>query len=165
MIEDITNYTRAISGKRGFNILERAARRFTACITSLNSPPTFAELLTRGLIAPGKPMILGYCQGQPQFRSLSDLNLWLLQAGREVGRPCPRPILLLRAFGAGRLSYVVEPHKNHERGLYTLIKPLEKTGHVKVINPFDTPALIQNLSNIRIAGLWEKNRVHRGFYL
>lgn len=150
MIEDITNYTRAISGKRGFNIFGAGQPDdLQPALPASTVPPTFAELLTRGLIAPGKPMILGYSQGQPQFRSLSDLKSLAIAGWQGSGKTLSTAYIIASSVLAqGVYAYVVDPHKNHEEGLYTLIKPLEKTGHVKVINPFDTPALIQNLSNI-----------------
>jgi AraC-like DNA-binding protein len=45
-------------------------------------------------------------------------------------------------------AYIVDPHKHHRESLYALIKPLESTGHVTVINPFDTPALLDDLNRI-----------------
>jgi hypothetical protein len=45
-------------------------------------------------------------------------------------------------------AYIVDPHKHHPESLYSLLKPLEETGHVTVINPFDTPALIGELNAI-----------------
>ena len=111
--------------------------------------PSFAELLTKGIIAPGKPLILGYHQGQPQFRSLNDLKSLAIAGWQGSGKTFSTAYIIASSVLAQDVyAYVVDPHKNHEEGLYALIRPLEKTGHVKVINPFDTPTLIQNLSCI-----------------
>lgn len=150
MIEDITNYTRAISGKRGFNLFGIGqSEEMQPALPTSTFTPSFAELLAKGLIAPGKPMILGYSQGQPQFRSLSDLKSLAIAGWQGSGKTLSTAYIIASSVLAqGVYAYIVDPHKNHEQGLYTLIKPLEKTGHVKVINPFDTSTLIQNLSTI-----------------
>ncbi len=41
--------------------------------------------------------------------------------------------------------YVIDPHKHHPESLSSLLSPLEATGFVSIINPFDTPVLIRNL--------------------
>ncbi|GAK59460.1 DNA segregation ATPase FtsK/SpoIIIE and related protein [Candidatus Vecturithrix granuli] len=150
MIEDITNYTRAISGKRGLNVFGIGQpEEMPPSLPASTFTPSFAELLAKGIIAPGKPMILGYNQGQPQFRSLNDLKSLAIAGWQGSGKTLSTAYIIASSvLTQGVYAYVIDPHKNHEEGLYALIKPLEKTGHVKVINPFDTPTLIQNLSNI-----------------
>jgi hypothetical protein len=45
-------------------------------------------------------------------------------------------------------AYVIDPHKHHDESLYALVQPLEKTGQLTVINPFDTPRLLTRLNTI-----------------
>ncbi len=147
MIEDITSYTRAIAGKRGlaFSDLTRAEGLQTALPASL-SVPSFAELLDNGMAAPGKPLILGFHQGQPQERSLADLKSLAIAGWQGSGKTMSIAYIVASSVLAyGVQVYIVDPHKHHTEGLYPLIRPLEKTGHVTVINPFDTPTLLKNL--------------------
>ncbi len=157
MIEDITSYTRAIAGKRGvmFSGSELPDGLQTALPTSL-SVPSFTELLEGGAVAPGKPIIMGFHQRQAQERSLKDLKSLAIAGWQGSGKTMSMAYLVASSILAyGVRVYIVDPHKHHAEGLYPLIKPLEKTGHVTVINPFDTPNLIENLNETldrRLAG-------------
>ena len=76
MVDDITSYTRAIAGKRGLwsSNHEQVEHVQPALLPAQIPTPTFAELLNNGTVAPGKPLVLGFNQGQPQLRSLKDLK-------------------------------------------------------------------------------------------
>lgn len=149
MIEDITNYTRAIAGKRGLLSVGSGRPGFSSSLLSAGtSTPTFADLLRDGIAAPGKPLVLGCNQGQPQYRSLKDLKSLAVAGWQGSGKTLSMAYIVASGILAdGVHAYIIDPHKNHEEGLYSLIQPLEKTGHVTVINPFDTPALINDLNN------------------
>jgi len=158
MIEDISDYTRVLAGKRGMPAGESGSPE----LTLLDAPilpviPTFADLLRTGTIASGKPLVLGYNQqGQPQFRSLQDLKSLAIAGWQGSGKTLSTGYLVASSVLAyGVHAYVIDPHKHHHESLYTLIKPLERTGHVTVINPFDTPALLDELNRTldrRLAG-------------
>jgi len=157
MIEDVTMYTRALGGRRGFGFGDgEQPLSAQAALPASTIVPTFAELLQNGLAAPGKPMVLGFHEGQPQFRTLKDLKSLAIAGWQGSGKTMSTAYLIASSVLAhGAHVYIVDPHKNHEEGLYALIKPLENTGHVHVINPFHTPNLIRNLEKIlnqRLAG-------------
>jgi hypothetical protein len=158
MIEDITSYTRAIAGKRGLWPSNSGQSEIApaALLPAQFITPTFAELLKNGVIAPGKPLVLGYTQGQPQYRAFKDLKSLAIAGWQGSGKTLSTAYIVASSVLAyGVQAYIVDPHKNHDEGLYALLRPLEKTGHVTVINPFDTPTLIHNLNQTldrRLAG-------------
>ena len=157
MIEDVTMYTRALGGRRGFGFSgDEQGIPAQAALPASTVVPTFAELLQNGMAAPGKPMILGFHDGQPQLRMLKDLKSLAIAGWQGSGKTMSTAYLIASSVLAhGAHVYIVDPHKNHEEGLYALVKPLEKTGHVHVINPFHTPNVIRNLEKIldqRLAG-------------
>ncbi len=108
--------------------------------------PTFADLLQADAIAPGKPLILGFHQGQPEHRDIKNLKSVAVAGWQGSGKTSSAAYIIgssVLAYNAE--AFVIDPHKNHDEGLYTLIQPLESVG-VTVINPFDTPALIHTLN-------------------
>jgi hypothetical protein len=100
---------------------------------------------------------LGYDrQGQPQYRTLQDLKSLAVAGWQGSGKTLSMGYIVASSVLAyGVQTYVVDPHKHHPESLYSLIKPLEDTGQVTVINPFDTADLIAELNVIldrRLAG-------------
>lgn len=159
MVADIADYTRAFVGKHRMLALGSGhpadLNQFDT--SAITVTPTFAELLNNGVIAPGKPLILGYDrQGQPQSRSLHDLKSLAIAGWQGSGKTLSTGYIVASSVLAyGVKAYVVDPHKHHHESLYSLIEPLENTGYVTIINPFDTPALINELDTIlnrRLAG-------------
>jgi hypothetical protein len=149
MVEDITEYTRTLAGKRGMLALgPGAADTLTAEASALTATPTCAELLHNGLLAPHKPLILGYDrQGQPQTRTLQDLKSVAIAGWQGSGKTLSTGYLVATSVLAYDVhAYIVDPHKRHPESLATLLQPLEATGHVTMLNPFDTPALLQELN-------------------
>lgn len=140
-----TRQIRALVGRKGIGLADSpdlAQPTLPAAGT-----PTFADLLQAEQIAPGKPLILGYYQGQPEHRDIKALKS-LAVAGRQgSGKTVSMGYLLASTLLAYNAQiYVIDPHKGHDEGLYLLIQPLEQTGRVTVINPFDTPQLIAMLN-------------------
>ncbi len=159
MIEDVTGYTRAIAGKRGTaNPHGRPGQteQLQNVLAAVATVPDFSELLSHGIAAPGKPLVMGFHQGQAQYRSLQDLKSLAVAGWQGSGKTMSTAYIVAASVLAYDVHvYIVDPHKNHAEGLYTQIKPLENTGHVTVINPFDTPTLIRNLNKTldrRLAG-------------
>jgi AraC-like DNA-binding protein len=153
MIEDITDYTRAIAGKRGMLALSdtrQSEEPGDIDIPLHSATPPFAELLRTGMAVSGKPIILGYDrQGQPQFRSLQDLKSLAVAGWQGSGKTLSTGYIVASSVLAyGVHAYIVDPHKHHPESLSSLLKPLEQSGHVTIINPFDTPALIEELDGI-----------------
>ena len=108
-----------------------------------------AELLQSGELGPGKPLITGYNQntGQPERRKLKDLKSVAVAGAQGSGKTASEAYLIGSAvLSYGVKAYVIDPHKHHPEGLHHLIEPLEQTGHVVVINPFDTPVLLDMLN-------------------
>lgn len=158
MLADITDYTRTLAGKRGMLAGESSPSE----LTLLDAPilpvtPTFADLLRTGTIASGKPLVLGYDrQGQPQCRSLQDLKSVAIAGWQGSGKTLSTAYLVASSILAyGVQAYVIDPHKQHPESLSALLKPLEAPGSVTIINPFDTPALLEDLNRTldrRLAG-------------
>ncbi len=152
MVEDITEYTRAIAGKRGMLALGEGQHQEPGYIDVPihSTTPPFAELLRSGMVANGKPIILGYDrQGQPQYRSLQDLKSLAVAGWQGSGKTLSTGYIVASSVLAyGVHAYVVDPHKHHPESLSSLLKPFDNTGHVTAINPFDTPALIEELNGI-----------------
>ncbi len=153
MVHDVTNYTRARAGTftkdsqgdpalgLGHTALPLNARGF--------APPSVAELLRTGTLAPGKPLVVGYALGQPQYRELQDLKSVAVAGWQGSGKTRSMAYLIAAAVVTQDVQvFVVDPHKDHPESLATLIAPLVKTGRVTVMNPFDTPELITRLNNI-----------------
>ena len=159
MIEDVTGYTRAIAGKRGLvlpHVDVEQAQDVQNALEAVTTAPDFSELLSSGVAAPGKPIVMGFHQGEAQYRSLQDLKSLAVAGWQGSGKTMSTAYIVAASVLAyGVQVYIVDPHKNHDEGLYTKLKPLEKTRHVTFINPFDTPTLIQNLNQTldrRLAG-------------
>ncbi len=157
MIEDVTMYTRTLAGKRGLTSMGTDQAHIHCAELPIQArSPSFAELLRTDVVAPGRPIVLGFSEGQPQYRELHDLKSVAIAGWQGSGKTLSMAYLIASGVLAYRVHvYVVDPHKNHSESLYSIIQPLEKTGLVTVINPFDTPALINMLNRIldrRLAG-------------
>jgi hypothetical protein len=158
MIDDITDYTRALAGKRGMLVGGSGQPELPLLDAPLlTATPTFADLLRNGTLAPGKPLVFGYDrQGQPQYRSLQDLKSVAIAGWQGSGKTLSTGYLVASSvLTAGVRAYIVDPHRQHPESLSRLIAPLEHTGQVTIINPFDTPALIDDLNHTldrRLAG-------------
>lgn len=149
MIADITEYTRALAGKRGLVTSgSTPLAQYPGEIPVMTSSPTFAELLHNKTIAPGKPLVFGVDrQGQPQTRNLQDIKSLAVAGLQGSGKTLSMGFLVASSILAyGVRTYVIDPHKHHPESLSSLLRPLEHTGHITVINPFDTPALLKQLN-------------------
>ncbi|GAK61013.1 DNA segregation ATPase FtsK/SpoIIIE and related protein [Candidatus Vecturithrix granuli] len=157
MLEDMTNYTHTISGKHEkYAFAGDTLDRLQSPLSLSLIAPTCAALLHEGMLAPGKPLLIGYSQGQPQYRTLQDLKSMAIAGWQGSGKTLSTAYLIAASVLAyGAWVYVIDPHKHHPESLSSLISPLETSGLVSIINPFHTPALIQNLHRIldrRLAG-------------
>lgn len=147
MIEDITGYPRALAGRQELAVLgARHSDHIPALVPFQASVPPFAELLSAEILAPGTPLILGYSQGQPQYRSLQELKSLAIAGWQGSGKTRSMAYLVASSVLAyGIHAYIVDPHRNHQDSLSSLLTPLEQTGNVTIINPFDTPDLLMDL--------------------
>jgi len=152
MLEDITHYTRILTGQRsrgrgGSSRLNLEHEQRAPQHGSVYAP-NFRELLTTEMIAPNKPLILGYDrQGQPQYRHLQDLKTVAIAGWQGSGKTLSMAYLVASIIVAYRTQvYVIDPHKHHPESLAALLRPLEPTGYVTIVNPFDTPGVIRQLN-------------------
>lgn len=156
MIADMTNYAHAISVKQTRFPAADPATSLQTLLPHTSPTPTCANLIQTETLAAGKPLILGYSQGQPQYRTLQDLKSVAIAGWQGSGKTLSTAYLIAASVLAYRAHvYVIDPHKHHPESLSSLITPLESTGLVSLINTFHTPALIRNLHQIldrRLAG-------------
>ena len=147
MIEDISNYTRAIAGKRGMLFSgDGQSEPLQTALAAGSTVPTFAELLQQERIGPDKPLIMGFSQGQPQYRVPKDMKSLAVAGWQGSGKTLSMAYIVAASVLAYRMQvYVIDPHKNHHESLYALLQPLESSGYVSVVNPFDTPRLLKTL--------------------
>ena len=108
---------------------------------------TFADLLKQEMIAPGKPLIMGFHAGEPEYRDIKNLKSVAIAGWQGSGKTSSAAYILgASVLGYNAEAYVIDPHKSHDEGMYSRIQPLEQTGLVTVINPFDTSALIHTIN-------------------
>ncbi|GAK51801.1 hypothetical protein U14_03047 [Candidatus Moduliflexus flocculans] len=155
MIEDAANYTRALSSHAPNRLWGNEPTQ-TLSMAIAATTPTFAELLENGTIAPGKPLLLGYADGQPQTRELRDLKSLAIAGWQGSGKTSSTAYLIASSvFAYSVHAYILDPHQQHPESLSALIRPLTATGRVHIVNPFDTPKLIRDLTqrlDRRLAG-------------
>lgn len=147
MAEVQSKQIRALMGRKGMTLTENQPESELQNALPAAGNLTFTELLNNEMIAPGKPLILGFHHGQAEYRDMKALKSLAIAGWQGSGKTVSMGYLIastLLAYGAR--IFVIDPHKGHDEGLYALIKPLEKTGLVNIINPFDTPQLIGNLN-------------------
>ncbi len=166
MVQDVTNYTRALAGTftRDSTSDSSLGLGHTVALplnASVFATPSVAELLRTGILAPGKPLVIGFAHNspsgrgpgwvplQPQYRELADLKSVAVAGWQGSGKTRSMAYLIAAAVVTQEVQvFVVDPHKDHPESLAALIAPLTKTGRVTVMNPFDTPELITRLNNI-----------------
>ncbi len=150
MLQDVSAVSRAFSNGNTNSAktpILPAAGRHALSEASFLATPTFAELLRNDTLAAGKPLIIGYAGGQPQHRELHELKSVAVAGWQGSGKTLSMAYLIASAILAYRVTvYIIDPHRQHEESLAGLIHPLKKTGLVKIINPFDTPQLVNTLN-------------------
>ena len=91
--------------------------------------PSFAEMLRAGVIAPGKPMILGYVNGVARPGSFLDIYSAAIAGASGSGKTGT----LLYLIGSGIVAeqvrfYGIDPHYPHPKSLGFKTKPLWDAG-------------------------------------
>ena len=109
--------------------------------------PTFQQLLERGDIAPGKPMILGFERGRPRRGSFLDIYSAAIAGESGSGKT----ITLLYLIGSGIVScgvkfVVLDPHDPHPKALGPKLKPLREKGLITVAT--EKKAMFQALQTV-----------------
>ena len=108
--------------------------------------PSFADLL-KDELAPGKPLILGYKEGRPEYRTLKNLKSMAVAGWQGSGKTLSTAYIIASSVLCYDAKvFVIDPHKGHDEGLYRTIQPLEQHGLIQVVNPFYMPQLIKTLT-------------------
>lgn len=95
--------------------------------------PTFQKLLTSGAIAPGKPMILGYEDGQPIEGSFLDIYSAAVAGESGSGKTATLLFLIGSGLVACGARYIgIDPHYPHPKSLGFKTKPLWETGLMRM---------------------------------
>ncbi len=91
--------------------------------------PTFRELLERGEIARGKPMILGYERGAPRRGSFLDIYSAAVAGESGSGKTATLLFLIGSGLVAQRIRFLgIDPHYPHPKSLGFKTKPLWEAG-------------------------------------
>lgn len=141
MIDDITNYTRAIAGRRGLlPSVQQTQQAIVAAPGILDTAPTLHQLLAQNLLAPGSPLILGYHQGQPEHRSFQALKSLAVAGWQGSGKTYSLAYLIAAAMLCESVrAFIIDPHAGHDESLSTLLAPLGNTTQLEFVNPFALP--------------------------
>lgn len=104
----------------------------------LSSPtPTFRTLLENGTIAPGQPLVMGYHNSGPEFRTIENLKALGVGGWQGSGKTLSCAYLMGSAvYAYGAEGYLLDPHRHHKESLTSRLRPLIQGGFVKAINPF-----------------------------
>lgn len=91
--------------------------------------PTFQELLESGALAQGKPMILGYENGQPRYGSFLDIYSAAIAGESGSGKTATLLFLIGSGLLAQQIRFVgIDPHYPHPKSLGAKTKPLWNAG-------------------------------------
>ena len=153
-IEQIFHAIKAMPTRDGVNVTQ--AELPTA---HTGRVPTFAELLDAYEIAEGKMLLMGFAEDNtPQRRTIADIKALSVAGQQGSGKTASIAYLLTSMLIINRNTeeYVIDPHWKHPEGLGALIKPLEQTGRLHLINPVEIEETINNINtrlDNRLAGV------------
>ena len=95
--------------------------------------PTFRTLLESGEISRGKPMILGFENGQPRRGSFLDIYSAAVAGESGSGKTATLLYLIASGLVSGAVRYVgIDPHYPHPKSLGFKTKPLWENGLMKM---------------------------------
>ncbi len=94
-----------------------------------SDPPTFQQLLERGELADGRPMILGYENGVPRRGSFLDIYSAAVAGESGSGKTATLLFLIGSGIVAQRIRFIgIDPHYPHPKSLGFKTKPLWEAG-------------------------------------
>lgn len=102
-----------------------------AALSERIAPPSFAQLIESREIAPGKPMILAYVQGEPRRGSF--LDIYSSAVAGESGSGKTATLLYLIACGllSEYIRFIcIDPHYPHPKSLGAKTRPLWEQGYM-----------------------------------
>lgn len=120
--------------------------------------PTFSQMLQHGAFFEGADLVFGFdASGAPQPRKLEDVIALTVAGWQKSGKTRSTGYLVASVLltAPGSEAYVIDPHAGHPDGLGALLKPLEVTGRLKIVNPAEAAGLIRALDALldqRLAG-------------
>ena len=113
--------------------------------------PAFREMLSNGAFVEGGDLICGFNpQNEPQTRSMDDLKAISVAGWQGSGKTLSMAYLTACSLiqCPGSFAYILDPHDKHKEGLGNILRPLEKTGRLKVVSKFEISNVIAHLDKI-----------------
>ena len=102
-------------------------------LPQISPVPTFRQLLDTGEVSRGKPMILGYENGQPRRGSFLDIYSAAVAGESGSGKTATLLFLIASGLVSGAVRYVgIDPHYPHPKSLGFKTKPLWDAGLMKM---------------------------------
>jgi hypothetical protein len=157
IVEGQAQQIQALVGKRGVSqlttdtpMLESEQAQAALPAFQTGQVPTFQALLTTGEIAPHKPMILGYENGEPRRGSF--LDIYSAAVAGESGSGKTATLLFLIGSGlvaCGVKFIAIDPHYPHPKSLGYKTKPLWEEGLMRIAtNKDDMLAVLAEVERI-----------------
>jgi hypothetical protein len=111
----------------------------SAAMPQLTPVPTFRQLYDAGKVAPGQPLCMGFCQGEPQNRSINEIRSMAVAGAQGSGKTLSIAYLITSLLSIEKDSqgFVIDPHHKHHEGLWSYISPLEQTGRLTRVGEFE----------------------------
>ena len=104
-----------------------------SALPQISPVPTFRHLLDTGEVSRGKPMILGYENGQPRRGSFLDIYSAAVAGESGSGKTATLLFLIASGLVSGAVRYVgIDPHYPHPKSLGFKTKPLWDAGLMKM---------------------------------
>jgi len=113
--------------------------------------PTFRELFHSGQFEEGEDLLCGFDDiNKPQHRSLEDLKAVAVAGMQGSGKTLSMAytVACLMIQQPSAVIYVIDPHAGNKQGLGYILKPLEKTGRLKIVELFEVEGFIEGLDAI-----------------
>ncbi|MGH8929703.1 MAG: helicase HerA domain-containing protein, partial [Egibacteraceae bacterium] len=96
-----------------------------AAVVSVDKTPTWAELVARGEIGPGRPLYLGRAPDKPLTGSWKSVYSAGIGGLTGSGKSWTAVSLILQALGEGARVYVIDPHDGDPESLGSRLRPVE----------------------------------------
>ena len=142
MAEVQTKQMQAMIGRKGMTQMLTASETLAQPLpataenggsTFLQPVPTFRTLLESGEISRGKPMILGFENGQPRRGSFLDIYSAAVAGESGSGKTATLLYLIASGLVSGAVRYIgIDPHYPHPKSLGFKTKPLWEHGLMKM---------------------------------
>lgn len=147
--ELVTYQLRALSGRQGF-FRQVQPIDVTPEQAALPAPvPSFSELLQKGQIAPGNPLIFGYTEtGQAKTGTWVDLFSSAVGGVSGTGKTATLRNIIAQSLLTGQVEtfWITDFHFPHPQSLLATLGDLKNLQAIRYVeNPFDLPDLLQEV--------------------